>query len=143
MTMTFGTMLNQMTGLFVLLVIGYLMNRLRLLPAEAETVLSRISTKLFLPALMLFTFMEECTVENLIHYGDLMLYGGIFQLTGIFVAILVAKLLAKGKNRSEFFRNCFDEICNRFLSKGVGFNPFFQEPVFHLHDRVRIIDSRQ
>ena len=101
MTITFGTMLNQMTGLFVLLVIGSLMNRLRLLPAEAETVLSRISTKLFLPALMLFTFMEECTVENLINYGDLMLYGGIFQLTGIFAAILVAKLLAKGQPALE------------------------------------------
>ena len=68
MAITFGMMLNQMTGLFVLLVIGYLMNRLHILPAEAETVLSRISTKLFLPSLMLFTFMEECTVENLINY---------------------------------------------------------------------------
>lgn len=101
MAITFGMMLNQMTGLFVLLVIGYLMNRLHILPAEAETVLSRISTKLFLPSLMLFTFMEECTVENLINYGDLMLYGGAFQLTGIFLAILTAKLLAKGQSSLE------------------------------------------
>lgn len=95
MTITFGMMLNQMTGLFVLLVIGYLMNRLHLLPPEAETVLSRISTKLFLPALMLYTFLEECTVENLTNYSSLMLYGGMFQLISIFLAILLARLLAK------------------------------------------------
>ena len=101
MAITFGSMLNQMMGLFVLLVIGYGMNRLHILPAEAETVLSRISTKLFLPSLMLFTFMEECTVENLIQYGGLMLYGGTFQLAGIFLAILAAKLLAKGQSSLE------------------------------------------
>ena len=101
MAITFGTMLSQMTGLFVLLVIGYCLNRFRILPAEAETVLSKISTKLFLPALMLFTFMEECTVQNLIDYGDLMLYGGLFQISGILLAVLVAKVLAKGKPTLE------------------------------------------
>lgn len=98
MTITFGTMLNQMAGLFVLLVIGYFMNRLRILPPEAEAVLSKISAKLFLPALMLYTFMEECTVENLFSYSSLMLYGGALQLTSIFLAILLAKPLAKGQS---------------------------------------------
>ena len=101
MTITFGTMLNQMTGLFVLLVIGFLMNRLHILPEAAEAVLSKLATKLFLPALMLFTFMEECTVQNLTDYGDLMLYGGIFQLSGIFLAVLVARGLAKGNPSLE------------------------------------------
>ena len=75
MTITFGTMLNQMTGLFVLLVIGFLMNRLHILPEAAEAVLSKLSTKLCLPALMLFTFMEECTVQNLTDYANVIKSG--------------------------------------------------------------------
>ena len=101
MTITVGMMLSQMAGLFVLLVIGFLMNRLHILPEAAETVMSKLSTKLFLPALMLFTFMEECTVQNLIDYGDLMLYGGAFQLAGIFLAVLAARFLAKGQSELE------------------------------------------
>ena len=97
MTVTFGTMLNQMTGLFVLLVIGYCLNRLGILPPEAETVLSKISAKLFLPSLMLYTFMKECTVENLIAHNSLMFYGAAFQLASIFIAVLLARPLAKGQ----------------------------------------------
>ena len=93
MTITFGMMLNQMAGLFVLLVTGFLLNRLHILPKEAETVLSRVAAKLLLPAFMIYTFMEECTVANLMEHGSLVLYGGVFQVTGIFAAILLAKWL--------------------------------------------------
>ena len=96
MTITFGMMLNQMAGLFVLLVTGFLLNRLHILPKEAETVLSRVAAKLLLPAFMIYTFMEECTVANLMEHGSLVLYGGVFQVTGIFAAILLAKWLGKG-----------------------------------------------
>lgn len=96
MTITFGMMLNQMAGLFVLLVTGFLLNRLHILSKEAEGVLSKVAAKVLLPAFMLYTFMEECTVENLANHGNLVLFGGVFQVTGIFAAILLAKWLGKG-----------------------------------------------
>lgn len=80
----------------MLLVAGFLLNRLRILPKEAEGVLSKVSAKLLLPAFMLYTFMEECTVENLVNHGNLVVYGGVFQVTGILAAILLAKWLGKG-----------------------------------------------
>lgn len=96
MTITFGMMLNQMAGLFVLLVTGFLLNRLHILSKEAEGVLSKVAAKVLLPAFMLYTFMEECTVANLAEHGNLVLFGGVFQVTGIFAAILLAKWLGKG-----------------------------------------------
>lgn len=96
MAITFGSMLDKMAGLFVLLVIGYLLNRLHILPKETETVLSRLTAKLLLPAFMIYTFMEECTVENLMTHGNLVIFGAIFQVTGILAAILLAKYLGKG-----------------------------------------------
>jgi predicted permease len=89
-------MLNQMAGLFVLLVTGFLLNRLHILSKEAEGVLSKVAAKVLLPAFMLYTFMEECTVANLAEHGNLVLFGGVFQVTGIFAAILLAKWLGKG-----------------------------------------------
>ena len=96
MTITFGMMLNQMAGLFLLLVVGFLLNRLQILPKETETVLSRVAAKLLLPAFMIYTVMEECTVENLMTHGNLVIYGAVFQVTGIFAAVLLAKWLGKG-----------------------------------------------
>lgn len=96
MTITFGSMLNQMAGLFAMLIVGYCMNRLRLLPEATEAVLSKISAKIFLPCLMAYTFMEQCTVENLMTYSNLILYGGLFQLISMAVAVLLAKPLGKG-----------------------------------------------
>ena len=95
MEITFGVMFSQVAGLFTLLAIGYLMNRCRMLPKETETVLSRLSARLFLPALMIYTFMEECTVENLQKYSMWILYGSIFMLISIFMSILLAKPLEK------------------------------------------------
>lgn len=101
LSITFGTMLSQVAGLFVLLVLGYLLNRLRLLPAETEAVLSQSVTKLFLPALLLFTFMEECTPENLKSCGTLILYGGLFQAAGIALAVVLARLLTRDRPALE------------------------------------------
>ena len=96
MTITFGMMLNQMTCRFVILVVGYLLNRFRILPEAAEAVLSKLAAKVLLPCFMIYTIMQECTIENLTTHGSLVLYGAIFQVTGIFAAILLAKFLGKG-----------------------------------------------
>lgn len=97
MEITFGAMLNQMLGLFALLLIGYSMNRLGLLPEHTEDVLSKLVTQLFLPALTIYTFMDQCTVENLRTYGTWVLYGTMFMLASMLLAILLARLMA-GKN---------------------------------------------
>lgn len=55
---------NHMTELFALLA-GYVMNRFKLFPEQTAAAVSRLVTLVFLPALMLYTFMGECTVENL------------------------------------------------------------------------------
>lgn len=95
MDITFGMMFSQVAELFALLVIGYWMNRRRVLPAEAETVLSKISARLFLPALMIYTFMEECTAENLKTYSSCILYGSVFMLVSILLSCLIAKPMEK------------------------------------------------
>lgn len=101
MVITFGMVFSQMVGLFTLLLIGYWMNRSRKFPKEAENVLAQLSTKLFLPALLFATFLEECTLENLINYSSWILYGTIFQLICMLMAVILARPLSRGKLYTE------------------------------------------
>lgn len=96
MEITFWTMFNQMAGLFALLLLGYLLNWFHLFPEQTEAVLSKLVTLVFLPALMLHTFMEECTVENVREYGSWLLYGGILLCISLLLAVFLSKRLARG-----------------------------------------------
>ena len=50
------------------------------------------------------------------------------------------KLLSKFQNGLKFWRSGFDKLCHDFLSKTVSFEPVIGEPLFHLLDRVGIIE---
>lgn len=101
MVVAFEMVFSQMVGLFILLLIGYCMNRRRKLPKEAENVLAQLSTKLFLPALVFTVFLEECTLENLMKYSSWVLYGALFPAICILMAILLARPMARGKSYVE------------------------------------------
>jgi len=101
MEITFGMVFSQMAGLFALLLIGYWTNRSKKFPKEAENVLAQLSTKLFLPALLFSTFLVECTLENLMKYSGWILYGTLFTLICILIAILLARPMARGESYVE------------------------------------------
>ena len=101
MKVTFGMLFSQMAGLFILLLIGYWMNRSRKFPKEAENIMAQLSTKMFLPALIFSTFLENCTLDNLKKYSSWVLYGTIFQVICILMAVLLARPLAKGTSYVE------------------------------------------
>ena len=99
---------SQMAGLFIMLLLGYWMNRSRKLLKEAEGVLAQVITKLFLPALMISVFAEQCTLQNLQKYSGWMLWGAVFYLGSILIAMLISKPFAKGKEYAEMvFRYAF------------------------------------
>ncbi len=85
MLTTFTTTLSQMISLMLLLLIGFLLRRGNLLPKGAETVMSKLVTTVFLPAICAMAFLTECTVENLRTYGTYPLYG--LGMTAIVIAI--------------------------------------------------------
>lgn len=97
MEVTFEMVFSQMVGLFTLLLIGYWMNRSSKFSKEVENVLAQLSTKIFLPTLLFYTFLEECTLENLMKYRSWILYGTLFTLICILMAILLARPMAKGE----------------------------------------------
>ena len=59
MSVAFTTTLQQMARILMYLLVGFGLNRLRILPKGSGTGISKLATTLFLPALLLHSNMTE------------------------------------------------------------------------------------
>ena len=83
---------NQMAFLVLLIVIGYLLSGLKLVPDGTAGTLSKLENYVFIPALVLGTFMEHFTVDRLGAAGQYLLGGAVVILISIPVAVILARL---------------------------------------------------
>ena len=89
------TTLGQMIVLFLLIFIGYLLAKLKAVPDNTSTVLSKLENNLFVPALVLGTFINNFTTEKLGSAWNLFLTSLVICLIMIALALLVAKCCSK------------------------------------------------
>lgn len=92
-----SSVFSQMAYLFSLIALGYLLVKLRLVPEKSEIVLSKLENNLFIPALILGTFIRNFTVENVLGAKDVMLASLVIELVVIPLSFGLARLLAKDK----------------------------------------------
>ena len=62
MLSTFQATLSPMLVMFLCIVIGFVLNKKKLCPANTATVLSKLENNVLIPALVINTFMKYCTV---------------------------------------------------------------------------------
>ena len=94
---SFTTTLTQMAVLFALIAVGYILAKLKVVPEGSEKILSKLENNVFLPALILSTFIGNFTVEKLSEMGGLVLTSIVFEAIILPIALLFSKLLAKDK----------------------------------------------
>ncbi len=99
----FLSSLNQMTFLFLLIAVGFLLVKLRLVTADAGRVLAKLENTVFIPALVLGTFMKNFTVHTLVSSGRLLLVSAGILLVMVPVSILLPRLLS----RERFIQNIY------------------------------------
>ena len=97
------TTLGQMIVLFLLIFIGYLLAKLKAVPDNTSTVLSKLENNLFVPALVLGTFINNFTTEKLGSAWNLFLTSFVICLIMIALALLVAKCCSK----DQYIRNIY------------------------------------
>ena len=102
MSVFFST-LNQMGFLALLIVIGYLLARFRVVDESAVKTLSKLENNVFIPALVLGTFMTNFTIEYIETAGRFILCGLIVVMASIGVAIVISRLCSK----DAYIRNIF------------------------------------
>ena len=71
---TFISTLNQTMYLFLMIVIGFVLAKMKWLPKGADSVLAKMENMLFIPALVMGTFMNDFTVARLSQVGGLFLF---------------------------------------------------------------------
>lgn len=95
MLQAFTITLNQMLQILLLLVLGYGINKLHLISREAEGVLSRFVSLLFIPSMSLYSNMMECKLSSLAAYSSWVLYGLLFYGSSILLSYPLARRFAR------------------------------------------------
>ena len=108
----FLSALNQTAFLFGFIIIGYLLVKLNTLSENAATVLSRLENSVFIPALVMGTFIKNFTLEKLSVSWKLILISFVIALIVIPVAILVSKAVTK------------DNYTQKIYTYGLSFSNF-------------------
>ena len=93
----FSTTLNQIAFLFGFIVIGYILVKLKVLPENSAAVLSKLENTVFIPALVMGTFIENFTIERIGAAWSLLSVSFIIACIAIPFSILVSKLVIKDK----------------------------------------------
>jgi len=96
MSLAFLTTLEQMGRIFLFLLLGFGLRRLRVLPENAGVGISRLVTTIFLPALLLHSNMTEFNLANVGLYGKLVLLGGGLWLLVTLAALPLSRKFAGG-----------------------------------------------
>lgn len=99
----FTSTLWQMFFLVAFLGAGYFLAKINFLPDGSDKVLSRLENALFVPALILVTFFDSFTVENLSKTGN------IFLLSSAIALLLypISRFLAKLCDKDAYQRNIY------------------------------------
>lgn len=95
--------LNQTAFLFLFIIAGYVLSKGKFVPDNSQAVLSRLENTLFIPALVLGTFLENFTVQKIEAAWELLL--GSFALAAI--AIVLSLLCVGFCTRDRYERSIF------------------------------------
>jgi predicted permease len=111
MTLFLST-LNQMGVLGLFMIIGFVVAKLGIVDKGATALLSKLENNVFLPALVLYTFMANLNAASLSQSWKLLLFSLIAELIIIPIAITSARLASK------------DGFIRRMYTYGLSFANF-------------------
>ena len=100
----FTTTLSQMAFLFSLIIIGYLLAKCGVVQSNAAGVLAKMENYVFIPALVMVTFIEKFTIQSLSTMWKPFLISFIALGVAIPLALLTALLLSK---KDRYIRNIY------------------------------------
>lgn len=89
--------LNQMIYLFVFILVGFILSRWKFIPENSAKVLSKFENMFFVPAMILNTFIKDCSVEKLKASWQLILFGAAIGVIFLLISYLVAHFCYKEK----------------------------------------------
>lgn len=99
----FLSTINQMAFLMSLIVIGFILCRFKIIPDNSAALLSKFENNVFIPALVLGTFMQNFTIKKMGTAWQYIVCGLVVILITIPIAIVFAKVCSK----DNYIRNIY------------------------------------
>ena len=96
----FRLTLQQMLMMFLLMAWGFILRKKRILPENANIVMSKLETFVFVPALSLYTQMTKCTVDTFRQHSSLILYGLVITLCAIVLSYPLSALFVRNASQT-------------------------------------------
>jgi len=91
----FNTTISQMIVLFIFIIIGYLLRKLNVIKQDSIKTLSKLVSTVFLPFVLVSSFMTSFTIDNLKASGTVLLFSLIVTILTIVIGLVFGKLLIK------------------------------------------------
>ena len=101
---SFLATLSPMLVMLLCIVVGFLLRKTKAAPENTAAVLSKMEINVFLPALILRTFLTYCTVESISKRYTTILYGAIAIALAAVIGSVLAKFFTKDKNEFKIYR---------------------------------------
>lgn len=101
---TFQATLSPMLVMFLCMLIGFLLNKKKIVPENTATVLSRLENYVLVPALIISTFMKYCTVASLRDQYKLILFCVLALAMGLVLAHVLAPMFEKDDYKKNIYR---------------------------------------
>lgn len=89
--------LNQIAFLFGFIIIGYILSKGKFLPDNTSEVLSKLENMIFVPSLVMGTFITNFTLDTIKSMDSLLLISGLIAIIMAFVSIVVSRLVTRDK----------------------------------------------
>ena len=101
---TFKATLSPMLVMFMCMVIGFVANKTHIVPKNTATVASKLENYIFVPALIISTFMNYCTVASLKQQYKLVFYSLLALAVALCIALPLSYLFQK---KDYYMRNIY------------------------------------
>ena len=119
---TFLTTLTPMMMLFSCIAIGFLIKKAGILPSGSETVLAKLETYVFFPALSFITLADNCTPENISTHFINIVFASLATIIAIGISLSLSGFFVKEKNME---RGVY-KYALAFANSGYVGNPLVQ-----------------
>ncbi len=95
--------LNQIAFLFLFIISGYILSKWKFVPDNAQAVLSKLENTIFLPALVLGTFVDNCTLQTIAGAWKLLLGSLALAIIAIGLSVLCVRFCSKDKYERNIY----------------------------------------
>ncbi len=87
--------LSPMIVMFIYLSVGFILNKTKIVPENSGTVMSKLENYVFVPALLISTFSNNCTVKSIMQDWKLVVYSILALAIAFCISLPLSNLFAK------------------------------------------------